>query len=201
MPRNVLPRGTTAGFWPSALWRISLLHKQPKPAKLEATLLDMPNTTWLHATAHKLTSWVGSPASLISHTVFFAGTLILALFGIDLGKLLLVLTTIVSLEAIYLSIFIQYSVNQHAKTLTEVAEDIEDVTVDVEGISENVDELSAEMEDISENLEEMQTETANEEIATYERLEQQLHTLLDEVKHLRERAPQSVPPTTNQTTS
>lgn len=135
----------------------------------------------LDSVAGKLTSWIGSPISFVVHTLFFVGMLALALAGFDLDKLLLVLTTIVSLEAIYLSIFIQYSVNQHTKTLTEVAEDIEDVT-------EDVGELSAEVEDISENIEDLQTDAAaDQETATYERLEQQLRVLLDEVRHLKEK--------------
>ena len=40
---------------------------------------------------------------------------------------MLILTTIVSLEAIYLSIFIQMSVNHHSYRLDEVSEDIEDI--------------------------------------------------------------------------
>lgn len=92
----------------------------------------------------KLTSWVGTPQSIVFHTFFFAGIFSLKFFGFMLEDILLVLTTAVSLEAIYLAIFIQMTVNRNTQSLMEVEEDIEDIQEDVEELSEDVDEISKE---------------------------------------------------------
>lgn len=88
--------------------------------------------TRLEKISFKLTDWVGTPVSLIIHTLFFAGILTLRKFGITTDYLLLILTTVVSLEAIYLSIFIQMTVNRNTESLEEVEEDIEDIQEDVD---------------------------------------------------------------------
>lgn len=79
----------------------------------------------------KFTQWVGTPYSLIAHSVFFAGIFILRYFGLTTDQVLLILTTAVSLEAIYLSIFIQMTVNRATESLEDVEEDIEDIQEDV----------------------------------------------------------------------
>ncbi len=95
----------------------------------------------------KITKWIGSPQSILVHTLFFIGMLCLRLFGISSSDVLLILTTVVSLEAIYLSIFIQMTVNQHAQELEEVSEDIEEIQEDVEEIQEDVEEIQEEIQD------------------------------------------------------
>ncbi|MCL4365829.1 hypothetical protein M1437_01220 [Patescibacteria group bacterium] len=86
----------------------------------------------LETISFKITDWVGTPASLIVHTMFFAGVFLLRIFGITTDYLLLILTTAVSLEAIYLSIFIQMTVNRNTESLEEVEEDIEDIQEDAD---------------------------------------------------------------------
>ncbi len=81
----------------------------------------------LEKISFKLVDWVGTPLSLIVHTLLFVGIFSLSFFGINTNYLLLILTTAVSLEAIYLSIFIQMSVNRNTESLEEVEEDIEDI--------------------------------------------------------------------------
>src|SRR6185503_19038880 len=81
--------------------------------------------------SRKLTQWIGSPQSIAVHTVFFIGIFSLRFWGVASSDILLILTTIVSLEAIYLSIFIQMTVNKHAEELEEVSEDIEEIQKDV----------------------------------------------------------------------
>src|SRR4029077_14099946 len=94
---------------------------------------------------------------------------------VEWDKMLLVLTTIVSLEAIYLSIFIQMTINYTTKELEEVGDDIEEmqedigeIQEDVDEIQEDVDELQEDVEDISEDVEDLteeeQAEAAAEEI-------------------------------------
>jgi len=92
----------------------------------------------------KLTRWIGSPQSILIHTVFFIGIFSLRFLGVASADILLILTTIVSLEAIYLSILIQMTVNKHSEELEEVSEDIEEIQEDVEEIQENVDEIQEE---------------------------------------------------------
>jgi low affinity Fe/Cu permease len=106
--------------------------------------------------SNKLIKWIGSPQSILTHTIFFIGIFVLRLFGFQSSDVLLILTTIVSLEAIYLSIFIQMTVNKHAKELEEVSEDIEEIQKDVDEIQEDVDEIQEGVEDIQENVEDIQ---------------------------------------------
>jgi len=110
----------------------------------------------------KVIQGVGSIGSLIVHTILFMVFFVLFLFGIEIDKILLILTTIVSLEAIYLSIFIQMSVNIQTKKLNSVASDVEVIQKDVEEIQENVEEIQENVEEIQENVEEIQENTEDE---------------------------------------
>ncbi len=102
------------------------------------------------------TKWVGSRASVVMHTMFFLGVFSLPLFGYKLDTVLLVLTTVVSLEAIYLSIFIQMTVNENTASLEEVEEDIEDIAEEVEEISEDIDEIQQDVDEIAVDVDEIQ---------------------------------------------
>lgn len=111
----------------------------------------------IRKTALDVTKWVGSPASIVIHSFIFIGAFVAAFTGlISLDRMLLVLTTIVSLEAIYLSILIQMTINYTTQSIEEVAEDIEE-------IQEDVDELQEDVEEISEDVEEMSEEDKEEE--------------------------------------
>lgn len=123
-------------------------------------------------TLEKVVAGVGSPLSLVIHTLIFAGFFASAAFGfISFDMMLLFLTTIVSLEAIYLAIFIQMTVNQHTQSLREVEEDIEEIQEDVEEIGEDIDELQEDVEEISEDLDEIQEDV--EEMSEEEAAEAQ----------------------------
>ena len=98
----------------------------------------------------KLVKWIGSPYSLVFHTIFFVIMMALAFSNFGFDKILLVLTTIVSLEAIYLSIFIQMTVNKHGKELEEVSDDIEEIQEDVDEIQKDVDEIQEDVDEIQE---------------------------------------------------
>ncbi len=106
--------------------------------------------------------YIGSPVSLVLHSLFFVGIFTLQWAGYSFEEIMLILTTVVSLEAIYLSIFIQITVNHQAMKLTEVSadveeisEDVEDISEDVEGISEDVEEISKDLDDIQEDVKEI----------------------------------------------
>jgi len=100
----------------------------------------------------KLTRWIGSPQSIMIHTIFFIAIFCLRFLGISASDILLILTTIVSLEAIYLAIFIQMTVNKHSEELEEVSEDIGEIQEDVEEIQKDVDEIQEDVEDIQEEV-------------------------------------------------
>ncbi len=95
----------------------------------------------------KATKWVGTPTSLIVHTLLFLSIFILNIFGLDFDTLLLALTTAVSLEAIYLAIFIQMTVNRNTESLEAVEEDIEDIQEDVQGLEDDVEDITEDMSD------------------------------------------------------
>lgn len=107
----------------------------------------------LEKTADKATRWIGSTRSLIVHTIIFAGAFSLPLFGVGLDRVLLVLTTILSLEAIYLAIFIQMSVNKNTKDIEIIQEDVEEIQEDVEEIEKDVDEIQKDVDEIQEDVE------------------------------------------------
>ncbi|MDN3694074.1 hypothetical protein QWZ06_18230 [Chryseobacterium tructae] len=72
----------------------------------------------LEKIADSITSWIGSIQSLIVHTLLFVTSFLLPMLKIvDFDKMLLILTTVLSLEAIYLAIFIQMSVNKSHEKL------------------------------------------------------------------------------------
>ncbi|MFZ2187117.1 MAG: hypothetical protein WAV46_00615 [Candidatus Moraniibacteriota bacterium] len=98
---------------------------------------------------------IGSPLSLILHSVFFVGIFALQWIGFGFDQIMLILTTVVSLEAIYLSIFIQMTVNHQVHKLAKVSEDVEEISEDVEDISEDVEEMSKDIDDIQEDVKEI----------------------------------------------
>ena len=138
------------------------------------------NLNWLEKFSIKLTQWVGTPISILVHTLVFAGAIALNLFGVDLGLILLMLTTIVSLEAIYLAIFIQMTVNRSAQHLESVREDVEDIQEDVEELEEDVKEISDDFEDIQAD-DELDTDT-NKALA---QIENQLQKVINELESLK----------------
>ncbi len=126
----------------------------------------------------RITAWVGSVSSLILHTIVFIGFFVLSFAGFLAWDLMfLILTTIVSLEAIYLAIFIQMTVNRQSKELAEVSEDVEDIQEDVDEIQKDVDEIQEDIDEIQEDVEEISEDEEKEEAAEEERKRKQMITL------------------------
>ncbi len=99
---------------------------------------------------------VGSVGSLLIHTAIFAGSFVLCVAGyVSWDRMLLILTTVLSLEAIYLAIFIQMTVNRQSAELAEVSEDVEDIQEDIQEISEDVDEIQKDVDEIQEDVEDI----------------------------------------------
>lgn len=154
-----------------------------------------------------ITRGIGSPTSIILHTLLFIGSFVAALLGlIAWDEMLLILTTIVSLEAIYLSIFIQMTINYQGQSIAEVEkdideiqedveeiqEDVDEIQEDVEEIQEDVDELQEDVEDISEDVEEMSEEEKEEEVRKADQkktlvdIQRDLSKLLQDIEHLKD---------------
>ena len=123
--------------------------------------------------ALSVTRGIGSVTSVIIHSILFLGAFVLIFLGFDFDRVLLVLTTIVSLEAIYLSIFIQLSVNYQSRAIESVEKDIDEISHDVEEIAEDVGEIAEDVEEMQEDVEGIQedinelqeeTETTDEKV-------------------------------------
>ena len=91
-----------------------------------------------------VTQWIGTTSSILVHTIFFIGMFSLIFFGWSLDQILLMLTTLVSLEAIYLALFIQMTVNKANESIEDVEESIEDVEESIEDVEKDIDNIQAE---------------------------------------------------------
>lgn len=111
----------------------------------------------LEKSAERATRWIGSTSSLIAHTLFFIISFSLPLIKvISFEEMLLILTTVVSLEAIYLAIFIQMSVNKNIKDIEIIQEDVGEIQEDIEGIEGDIDEIQKDVDEIQEDVDEIQ---------------------------------------------
>ena len=144
----------------------------------------------IQKTALAVTRWIGSPVSVVIHTILFAGSFIAVLRGwFDFDRMLLVLTTIVSLEAIYLCILIQMTMNYTTQELEEVSEDIEEMQEDLGEIQEDVGELQEDVEEITEDdaADEAQEETRKEEQRkTLTDIQTDLRRLMNDISKLQQ---------------
>lgn len=109
----------------------------------------------LEEIALKATYWIGTPVSIIVHTILFIIAFALYFVHVPLDEILLVVTTLVSLEAIYLALFIQLTVNKNTQSLEEVEEDIDEIAEDVEGLEGEFDEIQEDFEGLEGNIKKM----------------------------------------------
>jgi septal ring factor EnvC (AmiA/AmiB activator) len=157
-----------------------------------------PVTKKLNGAARAATDWIGSVQSLVVHTALFAVSFSLAFFGVGFEQILLVVTTIVSLEAIYLAIFIQMAINQQSQSLEEVEKDVdeiqdkvEEIHEDVEGIQEDVEDIQEDVEDIQEDIDEIEKDDSEEETRdrqnkqVLDKIEASLGSLITEIEKMK----------------
>jgi peptidoglycan hydrolase CwlO-like protein len=124
-----------------------------------------------------LVRWVGTTNSLIVHSIFFLLSFLSHwIFGLSIDLVLLVLTTVVSLEAIYLAIFIQRSVNQQATRLEDVEDALDDVGESLDDVEESIDDVE---ESISSHQKHIISPTTNM------KLEQSIEEIISELKALK----------------
>lgn len=147
----------------------------------------MPKRNRIQKAALAITHGIGSPLSIIIHTVLFIVSFVAAWEGyIAFDHMLLILTTIVSLEAIYLSIFIQMTINYTTEAVEEVAEDVEEMQEDIGEIQEDVGELQEDVEDINEDETEEERLHA-EQKKTLGDIQTDLRKLMQDIEKLRSR--------------
>lgn len=132
-----------------------------------------------------ITKWTGSVTSVITHTALFALAFVAYIFGADLTNVLLILTTIVSLEAIYLSIFIQMTINIQHRNLETVQKDVVEVKEDVGEIYDNVEDIQKDVEDIQVDVGELVEDDSDDD--AIHRMEKTIQTLLQEIQKLKKK--------------
>lgn len=150
----------------------------------------------------KISKSIGSVTSLYIHTAIFILSFLLIILGVSTEIVLLTLTTLVSLEAIYLSILIQIAVNKNTESLEEVEEDLDEIQEDldeiaddVEDIQEDIDEIADDVEDIQEDIDGIEEEVDdieegdnkrdNEVNVKFKNIDEQLNLILQEIKNLK----------------
>lgn len=127
-----------------------------------------------------ITRSVGSLASVLVHSLLFACAFALGLFHVVAWEnVLLVLTTVVSLEAIYLSIFIQMSVNLNTESLREVEQDVDEIQKDIDAIEQDVDEIQE--DEAEEELRDQKHEAALNDIS------KRLQGLISDIQQMQKR--------------
>jgi len=97
--------------------------------------------TGIEKLARDIPRLVGTPGSLVLHTLIFGVILSLGFFGFDFRTVNIVLTTWLSIEAIYLAIFIQMTVNRNTESIEDLQEDVEELSEDVEDIQEDIEDI------------------------------------------------------------
>lgn len=142
----------------------------------------------LQRTALALTHWIGSPQSIAIHTAVFLLSFITVWFGVfSFDRMLLVLTTLLSLEAIYLSLFIQMTVNYTTQSIAEVEQNIDEIQEDVGEIQEDIGELQEDVSEMSED-EQAEQETEAKQKKTLDEIHAGLQKLMQEVERLQSRS-------------
>ncbi len=107
-----------------------------------------------------ITDALGSSVSVVAHSVLFLAIFRLWLLGIGIDEIPLILTTAVSLEAIYLPIFIQRSTNRQAVRIESAVEEIrrntEETLVRLAALTrQEIDEVGQSVEDIEDKIEDV----------------------------------------------
>ncbi len=107
-----------------------------------------------------ITDMLGSTASVIAHSLLFVAIFALHWLGVGIDEILLILTTAVSLEAIYLSIFIQRSTNRQGARIESAVDEIrrntEEALVRLAALTkQEIDDVQGAVEDIEKTIEEV----------------------------------------------
>lgn len=135
-----------------------------------------------------VTRFVGSLQSILLHTTLFLISFVAVWLGVlPFDRMLLVLTTVVSLEAIYLSIFIQMTINLASASIQEVEQDIDEIQEDIDEIQENVGEIQEDVEEMTEEDKE-EEESQKEHEKTLQEIRAGLENLMKDIEKLQKRS-------------
>lgn len=135
--------------------------------------------------ARSITTWIGSPQSIIFHTIVFAVSFLLAILDlISFDRMLLILTTVVSLEAIYLAIFIQMTINHQSEVIAEVEHDIDEIQEDLDEIGEEMDEIIEDMDEWDEE-DEIDDKRKREQRQTLQNIQDTIQRLANDIEQLK----------------
>jgi low affinity Fe/Cu permease len=157
------------------------------------TKRDLEKIDKVERVAMNMTESIGSPKSLVVHTILFIVIFGLYFFGVSFESILLILTTAVSLEAIYLAIFIQMTVNRNTQSLEEVEEDIDEIQKDVDEVQKDIDEIQKDVDEIEEDMDvihkddEADVKTEQEQQDALKRLEKVLYKVLEDIDNLKKK--------------
>lgn len=139
----------------------------------------------------KVIHWIGTPHSLVFHSILFIGFFLAPfIFRFSFDLMLLILTTIVSLEAIYLAIFIQHSVNAQSVRLDDVEESLDDVEENLDDIEESIDDVEENLDDLEESIDDFgenftSGKQAKNHTASTQKLEKTLEQIILELKDVK----------------
>lgn len=136
----------------------------------------------------KISKSIGSVTSLYIHTAIFILSFLLIILGVSTEIVLLTLTTLVSLEAIYLSILIQIAVNKNTESLEEVEEDLDEIQEDLDEIADDVEDIQEDIDEIEEEVDEIEdsdNKRDNEVNVKFKNIDEQLSLILQEIKNLK----------------
>lgn len=136
----------------------------------------------------RISASIGSVESLYIHTFLFLLAFIAILFGFSAETVLLVLTTLVSLEAIYLAIFIQMAVNKNTASLEEVEEELDEIQEDIDEIQEDIDDIQEDIEEeieMNESADDKRDRKYKEDQDKFALLEDKLTVILEELKNIK----------------
>lgn len=145
---------------------------------------NIEDDSMIEKIALKIVKLIGTVESVIIHTILFTLAILLYIFNCyDRETIMLVVTTIVSLEAIYLSIFIQMGINNHGKKLEEIKENVEDIQENVEDIQENVEDIQEDVEELNDD----DNDDDNEDDEDIKKIKDTLDILVKEIKDLKKK--------------
>jgi len=150
-----------------------------------------PQAPVLERAVEGATVWVGSVASIVIHTVAFAFAFALVALGYRLETVLLALTTAVSLEAIYLALFIQMTVNRTTVSLQAVEEDLAEIEEGIDEIEKSVDEIEEDIAEIEKDIDDIEQDEEDqrkrdvEDAASLRLIEERLASIVTDLERLR----------------
>lgn len=138
----------------------------------------------------KIPENIGTPVSLLLHSIVFVAFLASPYLGLGLQseQVNIFFTTLLSLEAIYLAIFIQMSVNRSNQTIQDLSEDIDDLSEDLDEIGEDIVDIQGDIDYMTEEDELIESSSTSHATMSQqiEMLQKQIHTMsmmIDKMKN------------------